>query len=369
MDEGRIFDIGKRYIPGGVSPFIIKSAKGVALLDEDGKEYIDFNLGKGSLVFGHSDDTIESSIINTLKDKKSLFDNSFMEVEISRFICEKLEYIDMVKFFSSKEEAMMKAINLSKIFTKKQKVLTFGFYNECERSEDVIKCEINNEEKLIDIFKVHGQEIASAIFNLASMNLGKEKCSIRFVKLLRNLCSKSGVILIFDEYKTSFRTSFKGFKDYYNLSPDLSVFGQVLGSGLGLAAFGGKRKIMDRYNEKEDVKINTLALTAGFTVLNKLYEHPEYEMHIESVSKKLYDGLNKIKEKYDCKFNVSKFAGMVKISFQDDLYEKYYKYMIREGFVVPLSEEEPLYICTEHTIIHIFKFIKTFESFVEIYGK
>lgn len=363
MEKDKIFTSGKRYIPGGINELIIKSAKGVKLFDENDKEYIDFDLGGGSLILGHSNDGVVKSLISTLQDEVCLFDNSLAEVKISEFLCNNIDYIDMVKSYYSKEKAIEAAINLSKVYTKKDKVLTFTLKKGCNKGGNSIVCKFDDEKELIELFNKFNKEIAVALIEPISIKNGIRRCNPKFLKVLRTLCNKNGVILIFDEYVSAFRTSFKGIRGEYDVLPDLVIFGQVLNGGMGGAYLGGKRKIMDKYSEENNISVNTLSIVNGIEILNRLFTHPEYYVQIESVSKKLEEGLNKIKNKLNAKFTVEKSLGMIQLIIEPTLYNKYYHYMLEKGFNVPHFINQPLFICAEHNITHVFKYLKAFEEF------
>lgn len=364
MEKDKIFASGKRYIPGGVKELMIKSAKGVKLFDEDDREYIDFDLGGGSLILGHSNETVVKALTCALQDDICLFENSFAEVEISKFLCENIDYIDMVKVHNSKTNAIKAAINMGRTYTKKEKILTFKSSEEKNPSLNYISCNLNDENELLSKFNKYGKEIAVAIIEPVSIEDGIKCCNEKFLKLLRTLCNKNGVVLIFDEYVSSFRTSFKGVRGETDVLPDLVVFGKVLNCGMAGAYLGGKRKIMDRQYDDKQNSINTLSIVGGIAILNRLFAHPEYHQQIESVSKKLEDGLNKIKNKYNGEFCVKRASGMVQIEIESKLYKKYYYFMLEKGFNIPKSNDKPLFICSEHNITHVFKFLKSFEEFL-----
>ena len=282
LENERIFNESKMYMPGGVNspvrayrgmsmtPPIIKSGKGVIIVDEDGNEYIDFVLAYGPLLLGHCHEKVVEAIKDTAEKSIAFGAPTKLELEMSKFLCENMPNIDMVRMVNSGTEATMSAIKLARGYTKRDKIVKFagcyhghydGFLVEAGSGvltgnipgspgvpEDSIKNTLigiyNDEKQISNLFKEYGNEIAAVIIEPVAGNMGVVKAENSFMQLVRTLCNKYGSLLIFDEVMSGFRVSFKGAQTLFNVTPDLVTYAKVMGGGLPCGAYGGKRKIM-----------------------------------------------------------------------------------------------------------------------------
>lgn len=423
MENEKIFNESKRYMPGGVNspvraykgikmtPPIIKSGKGVKIVDEDGNEYIDFVLAWGPLLLGHGNEKVVKAIQDTAKEAIAFGAPTKLELEMSKFLCKNMPSVEMVRMVNSGTEATMSAIKLARGYTKRDKVIKFagcyhghydGFLVEAGSGvltgnipgspgvpEDSIKNTLigvyNDEKQVAGLFKEYGEEIAAVIIEPVAGNMGVVKADDKFMKLLRTLCNKYGSLLIFDEVMSGFRVAFKGAQTLFDVVPDLVTYAKIMGGGLPCGAYGGKRKIMECLSPAGGVyqagtmSGNPVVMAAGLATLNQLYDHPEYYNHIERIGEKLEDGLLKVSEKYNLPIQVNRVGGMFTIFFTDekvDSYEKvkkcdidrfnrYFTHMIKSGINIAPSQYEAVFLSTEHNITHVYKFVKAFESFAK----
>lgn len=423
MENEKIFNESKRYMPGGVNspvraykgikmtPPIIKSGKGVKIVDEDGNEYIDFVLAWGPLLLGHGNEKVVKAIQDTAKEAIAFGAPTKLELEMSKFLCKNMPLVEMVRMVNSGTEATMSAIKLARGYTKRDKVIKFagcyhghydGFLVEAGSGvltgnipgspgvpEDSIKNTLigvyNDEKQVAGLFKEYGEEIAAVIIEPVAGNMGVVKADNKFMKLLRTLCNKYGSLLIFDEVMSGFRVAFKGAQTLFDVVPDLVTYAKIMGGGLPCGAYGGKRKIMECLSPAGGVyqagtmSGNPVVMAAGLATLNQLYDHPEYYNHIERIGEKLEDGLLKVSEKYNLPIQVNRVGGMFTIFFTDekvDSYEKvkkcdidrfnrYFTHMIKSGINIAPSQYEAVFLSTEHNITHVYKFVKAFESFAK----
>lgn len=423
MENERIFNESKRYMPGGVNspvrayrgmsmtPPIIKSGKGVKIVDEDGKEYIDFVLAYGPLLLGHCNDKVVDAIKKTAEKSIAFGAPTNLELEMGKFLCENMPNIDMVRMVNSGTEATMSAIKLARGYTKRDKIVKFagcyhghydGFLVEAGSGvltgnipgspgvpEDSIKNTLigiyNDEKQIANLFKEYGDEIAAVIIEPVAGNMGVVKAKDSFIQLLRTLCNRYGSLLIFDEVMSGFRVAFKGAQTLFNVVPDLVTYAKVMGGGLPCGAYGGKREIMQCLSPSGDVyqagtmSGNPIVMAAGLATLNELHNHPEYYNHIERIGSKLVDGLMKVSEKYNLPIQINRVGAMLTIFFSEepvDSYEKvkkcdldrfrrYFEHMIKSGIHLPPSQFETFFLSTEHNITHVYKFVKAFEEFAK----
>ena len=359
---------------------VMKSGKGVVITDENDKEYIDFVLAGGSLILGHSNDKVVESINDTCKNGIAFDTPTKLELRLSELLCETMKNVEMVRVVNSELEAKICAINLAKRYTKRNKILRFeGCYEEEFKSllEDELNntliCKYNDENELRKLFKEYGKEIAAVVIEPVAGNIGVIKAEESFMKKLRMYCDRFGALLIFDESTSGFRVAFQGTENLFDIKPDLVTYAKIIGGGLPCGVYGGKEGIMELVDKDITIGANPLVMSSGLSTLNQLYDHPEYYNHIERIGQKLEDGLYKVRDKYNLPIIVNRFGGMMSILFTDkdvdkcDLnrFERYFNYMRENGFNIPKSQFDSLFLSTEHNITHIFKFIKAFEGFAE----
>ncbi|MGL4108756.1 glutamate-1-semialdehyde 2,1-aminomutase [Clostridium sp. LP20] len=423
MQNERIFNESKEYMPGGVNspvrayknlgvnPPVIKSGKGVVITDEDGKEYIDFVLAWGPLILGHCNDKVVEAIQDTSKKAIAFGAPTELELKMSQLLCELMPNIEMVRMVNSGTEATMSAIKLARGYTKRDKIIKFagcyhghfdGFLVEAGSGvltegipgsqgvpEDSIKNTLigvyNDENQVRELFKNYGKEIAAVIIEPVAGNMGVIKAQDKFMKKLRMYCDRFGALLIFDEVMSGFRVGFKGAQELFDVSPDLVTYAKIMGGGLPCGAYGGKKEIMKHLSplggvyQAGTMSGNPIVMAAGLATLNQLYDHPEYYNHIENIGKKLEDGLYKVSEKYNLPITINRFGGMMTIFFTDkevtsyvdvkgcdeERFKRYFLHMLNSGFNLPPSQYESLFLSTSHNITHVYKFVKAFEEFVK----
>lgn len=418
-----IFNESKKYMPGGVNspvrayrdmemtPPIIRSGKGAVIVDEEGKEYIDFVLAWGPLLLGHCNENVVKAIKDTSEKALAFGAPTFSELEMSRFLCENMPNIDMVRMVNSGTEATMSAVKLARGYTKRDKIVKFagcyhghfdGFLVEAGSGvltdgipgslgvpEDSIKntiiCRYNDEKQLVDIFKKYGKDIAAVIIEPVAGNMGTIKADDKFMKRLRRLCNGYNSILIFDEVMSGFRVDFYGAQSLFDVEPDMVTYAKIIGGGLPCGAYGGKREIMEQLSplggvyQAGTMSGNPIVMAAGLATLKQLKEHKEYYNHIERVGKKLEDGLYKVSEKYNIPISINRYGGMMTVFFTDrdvntfedvktcdeGRFKRYFTHMIQSGINIPPSQYETLFLSTCHNITHVFKFVKAFEEFAK----
>lgn len=423
MKSNTIFEESKKYMPGGVNspvrafknmeinPLVLKSGKGAIVKDEDDKEYIDFVLAWGPLMLGHCNDGVVRAIKETSEKSIAFGAPTDLELKMAELLCKSLPNIEMIRMVNSGTEATMSAVKLARGYTKRDKIIKFagcyhghfdGFLVEAGSGvltegipgslgvpEDSIKNTLigvyNDEKQLRELFKNYGKEIAAVIIEPVAGNMGVIKADTEFMKKLRMYCDRFGALLIFDEVMSGFRVGFTGAQELFDVKPDLVTYAKIMGGGLPCGAYGGKKKIMEQLSpigsvyQAGTMSGNPLVMAAGLATLNQLYDHPEYYNHIESIGKRLEDGFNKISMKYNMPITVNRVGGMMTLFFTEgkvncyedvkkcdgERFKRYFKHMIDKGFNIPPSQFESLFLCTEHTIGHIFKFIKAFEEFAK----
>lgn len=419
-----IFEESKIYMPGGVNspvrsfkdmginPPVIKEGNGVIIKDEDGNEYIDFVLAWGPLILGHCDRDVVKAIKDEAEIALAFGAPTKLELDLSKFMCENLETVDMVRMVNSGTEATMSAIKLARGYTKKNKIVKFagcyhghfdGFLVEAGSGvltegiagslgvpEDSIKNTLigiyNDEKSMEELFEKYGDDIACVIIEPVAGNMGVIKAKESFIKTLRRLCDEYGALLIFDEVMSGFRVSFKGAQSLFDEKPDLVTYAKIMGGGLPCGAYGGKKEIMEQLSplggvyQAGTMSGNPIVMAAGLATLKKLKSDLSVYDHIETLGKKFEEGIEEISNKYGIGTVVNRVGGMMTLFFTDDSkiesyadvkncdlerFKRYFIHMLEEGFNIAPSQFEAVFLSTKHTEEHINKFLEAFERFAK----
>ncbi|MBW6409193.1 glutamate-1-semialdehyde 2,1-aminomutase [Clostridium weizhouense] len=422
MNNLEIFEESKKYMPGGVNspvrsfkdmnmnPPVIESGKGVRIKDEEGKEYIDFVLAWGPLLLGHCDEDVVNAIQKTSEKALAFGAPTKLELDLSRFMCTNLDNIDMIRLVNSGTEATMSAVKLARGYTGRSKIVKFagcyhghfdGFLIEAgsgvltegipgslgvpqESVENTLIGIYNDKNQIRQLFEKYGSEIAGVIIEPVAGNMGVIKAEDSFMEELRQLCNQYGSLLIFDEVMTGFRVAFKGAQTLFNVKPDLVTYAKIMGGGLPCGAYGGKKEIMENLSPTGGVyqagtmSGNPIVVAAGLATLNKLNNNLEYYNHIENIGSKLENGLLKISKEYNLSLVVNRVGGMLTIFFTDlkevktyedvktcnvEMFKRYFKHMLKEGFNVAPSQFEAMFLSVKHTEEHIDNFLSAFKKF------
>ena len=422
MRNSKIFEESNKYMPGGVNspvrayrgmtitPPIIKSGKGVVIKDENGKEYIDFVLAWGPMILGHCDEDVVKSITEITQSAIAFGAPTELELQMAKFLCENLDNIDMVRMVNSGTEATMSAIKLARGYTKKNKIIKFagcyhghfdGFLIEAgsgvltegipgslgvpeESIQNTLIGIYNNEDQVRKVFKEHGNDIAAIIIEPVAGNMGVIKAEESFMRTLRELCDEYGALLVFDEVMSGFRVAFKGAQTLFDVSPDLVTYAKIMGGGLPCGAYGGRRDIMEQLSPMGGVyqagtmSGNPIVMAAGLTTLNKLKANPEVYNHIDKMGERLEKGMLEIAKEKNIPLVINRYGGMMTIFFTElkevrsyddvktcniEMFNKYFVHMIENGFNIPPSQFEALFLSTKHNEEHIDKFLNAFRNF------
>ncbi|WP_416173343.1 glutamate-1-semialdehyde 2,1-aminomutase [Clostridium sp. LIBA-8841] len=423
MDRNKeIFEESKKYMPGGVNspvrsfgsvginPPIIKSGKGAMIKDENGNEYIDFVLAWGPMILGHCDEDVVEAIKKTSEESIAFGASTKLELDLAKLLCETLDNVDMIRMVNSGTEATMSAVKLARGYTKKDKIIKFagcyhghfdGFLIEAGSGvltegipgclgvpEESIKNTLigiyNNEKQVEDLFEKYGNDIAGVIIEPVAGNMGVVKCNPKFMRKLRELCDKYGSLLIFDEVMCGFRVAYKGAQTLFDVKPDLVTYAKIMGGGLPCGAYGGRREIMENLSplggvyQAGTMSGNPIVMSAGLATVNKLHDNPSYYEHIEKIGEKLEKGVLEIAKKKGIGLVVNRQGGMMTLFFTDlkevtsyddvktcdgERFKRYFLHMLENGFNIPPSQFEAMFLSVKHTEEHIDKFLEAFESF------
>lgn len=421
MSNQQIFDESKKYMPGGVNspvrayrdmgidPPVMKSGKGVMIKDEDGNEYIDFVLAWGPMILGHCNEEVVTCIKEISESAIAFGAPTELELQMSRFLCEEMDNVEMVRFVNSGTEATMSAIKLARGYTGKNKIIKFagcyhghfdGFLVEAGSGvltegiagclgipNDSIKNTLvgvyNDMEQVRNLFEAYGDDIAAVIIEPVAGNMGVVKAEDQFVETLRVLCDEYGSLLIFDEVMSGFRVAYKGAQSLFAVKPDLITYAKIIGGGLPCGVYGGRREIMEKLSplggvyQAGTMSGNPVVMAAGISTLNILKEHQEIYTHINKIGEKLQRGIEEIAREKGIKLTVNRVGGMMTVFFTDrnpvrtyedakscdlNMFKKYFLHMLKSGFNIPQSQFESMFLSAVHTEEHIDKFLEAFRK-------
>ena len=401
-----LFERAKKMIPGGVNspvracrsvgtdPLFIDKALGSKLIDADGNEYIDYIGSWGPMILGHSHPAVISAIEQVLKRGTSFGAPVDLEVELAELILEAMPAIDKVRMVSSGTEATMSAIRVARGVTGRNTIIKFdGCYHGHADSflvaagsgvatlgiagspgvpESVIahtmSLPYNDMETFISVMNKSGDSIAAVIVEPVAGNMGLVPPADGFLETLRKETSKHGTLLIFDEVMTGFRVSKGGAQGLYNIDPDMSCFGKIVGGGLPVGAYGGKEHIMSQVAPEGPVyqagtlSGNPIAMAAGIATLKEIGKPGFYEA-LERSSARLVKGLQQAAVNTGTKAVLNRVGSMVGIFLTDhpvgnfddaktsdlEKFALYYRKMLDRGIYLAPSQFEALFVSAAHS--------------------
>jgi glutamate-1-semialdehyde 2,1-aminomutase len=405
-------------LPGGVNspvrafksvnmdPIFMASGKGAIIKDIDGNEYIDYVLSWGPLILGHTDPDVVAGIQRVAETGTSFGAPTLAENELAKLVIDRVPSIEMVRMVSSGTEATMSALRLARGYTGRNIILKFeGCYHGHADSllikagsgvatlglpdspgvpESVAKNTItvayNDLEGVKAVFAEFGDDLAAVIVEPVAGNMGVVPPEPGFLEGLRELTENNGALLIFDEVMTGFRVGYNCAQGYFGVTPDLTCLGKVIGGGLPVGAYGGKRKIMENIAPAGTVyqagtlSGNPLAMTAGIETLKKL--SPSSYDYFKELGDQLEAGFREAAEKYDIPHTVNRAGSMIGFFFTNEevtdydkaktsdlgMFAEYYRLMAEEGIFLPPSQFEGMFLSTAHTEEHIAKTVGAFHT-------
>jgi len=357
-----LFERANKFIPGGVNspvrafksvggtPIFIKRAKGAVLYDENDNEYIDYIASWGPMIMGHAYAPVLKAIKQKLADSTSFGAPTELEIDIAELICSMVPNVDLVRMVNSGTEACMSAIRLARGFTGRDKVIKFrGNYHGHGDSfliqagsgavtlgtpnspgvtknvaRDTLLADYNNLAQVERIISAYKDDVAAIIVEPVAGNMGCILPEPGFLEGLRELCDESGALLILDEVMTGFRLARGGAQERLGVDADLVCMGKVIGAGMPVGAYGGKKEIMDHVApvgpvyQAGTLSGNPIAMIAGYTLLKHLNEHPEVYESLDKKGTKLAKGLDKVLEKSGFDYQLNQLGSMISVHFTDE---------------------------------------------------
>ncbi|KGQ39354.1 glutamate-1-semialdehyde 2,1-aminomutase [Gallibacterium anatis] len=402
-----LFEKAQQFIPGGVNspvrafngvsgtPVFIQRAQGAYLYDSEGKQYIDYVGSWGPMVLGHNHPSILNAVIETAKNGLSFGAPTELEIELAELVCRLVPSIEMVRMVNSGTEATMSAIRLARGYTKRDKIIKFeGCYHghadsllvkagsgaltlgqpsspgvPSDFAKHTLTCTYNDLSSVEEMFKQYPNEIACIIVEPVAGNMNCVPPKPGFLQGLRQLCDQYGALLIIDEVMTGFRVSLSGAQSYYDVKPDLTTLGKIIGGGMPVGAFGGKKEIMQYIAPTGPVyqagtlSGNPIAMAAGIACLTELAK-PENEKLLAEKTKTLAEGLRTLAKKHQIPFVVNYVGGMFGLFFTDqdkvecyqevmkcdvERFKKFFHLMLEQGIYLAPSAFEAGFMSLAHS--------------------
>lgn len=402
-----LFNEAKKYIPGGVNspvrafksvggnPIFIERAAGSQLIDVDGNEYIDYIGSWGPHIFGHRPKFINDALVTAISKGTSFGAPTEIEVKMAKLISDLVPSVEVVRMVNSGTEATMSAVRVARGYTGKEKIIKFeGCYHGHAdfflikagsgaltfgvptspgitkgNAADTLVADYNNIISVKELIQKNKNEIAAIIIEPIAGNMGTVKADDSFIKELRYICSEEKIILIFDEVMTGFRVAKGGAQEVLDVIPDLSTFGKIIGGGLPVGAYGGKREIMETVSpvgpvyQAGTLSGNPLALAAGYSSLQYIQNHPEVYTALEEKSSYIEKGIINNLKIVGKNFRLNRVGSMMTLFFTEEkvwdfnsavksdtkLYAKYFHEMLNRGIYLPPAQFEAFFVSTSHT--------------------
>lgn len=402
-----LFEEAKKYIPGGVNspvrafksvggnPIFIEKAAGSRIYDVDGNEYIDYVGSWGPHLFGNNPKFIQNIIAEKYTNGISFGTPTPAEIDMAKALTSLVPGCELVRMTNSGTEATMSAIRLARGYTERDKIIKFEGCYHGHGDSFLIKAgsgaltfgvptspgvtkgaaldtlvadfnDITSVEKLVDENK--GQ-IAAIIIEPIAGNMGVIKSTRNFLDKLRKLCDSEGIILIFDEVMTGFRVASGGAQSIYGITPDISTFGKIIGGGMPVGAFGGKKKIMEMVSplgpvyQAGTLSGNPLAMAIGAAILNKIARDPGIYDDLEEKAEYLENGLRENLYKLGLKYSMNRAGSMLSLFFTEEpvvdfktavtsdtkKYAEYFHGMLKRGIYLAPAQFEAMFVSTVHT--------------------
>jgi glutamate-1-semialdehyde 2,1-aminomutase len=402
----QLFVEAKKYIPGGVnspvrafrsvgmSPLFIERGQGSHVYDVDGNDYIDYVGSWGPLILGHAHPGVVEAIKKITENGTSFGAPTKLETDMAKLVSEIVPSVEVVRMVNSGTEATMSALRLARGYTKRNKILKFeGCYHghadsllikagsgvatlalpdspgvPTDVASHTITVPYNDIESLRIAFQRYGNDLAAVIVEPVAGNMGVVPPRSGFLEELRKITEENGTLLIFDEVMTGFRVDYHCAQGKFGIRPDLTTLGKVIGGGLPVGAYGGRREIMEQIApagpiyQAGTLSGNPLAMTAGYMTLKELGKAGVYE-ELERKSARLEEGFHRNCEEFGIPHCITRVGSMLCLFFTDqqvvnyesaktsdlDRFSQYFRYMVEEGIFLPPSQFEGMFISTAHS--------------------
>lgn len=416
-----LFAAAKQHIPGGVNspvrafgsvgltPRFIASAKGDRITDVDGNEMIDYVCSWGPGILGHAHPRVIKAVQEACENGLTYGAPTEKEVEIAELIAELMPSMEVNRLVSSGTEAVMSAIRTARGYTKRDKIIKFkGCYHghsdgllvkagsaalttsvpdsagvPADYTKNTLVALYNDRKPVEELFEANPKDIAAVIVEPVAANMGVVLPEPGFLEFLREITTQYGALLIFDEVITGFRLSLGGAQEYFGIRPDLTTLGKIVGGGMPIGAYGGKREIMDMVSpvglvyQAGTLSGNPIATTAGIETLKMLKEDSAIYQRLEAKAKKLADALKAVAGDQVCINQIGSLIGVFftqkevrdyesAVSSDTARYAEYFAYLLEHGIYVAPSQFEAMFVSDVHTDEDIEKTCKVMKDYFRL---
>ena len=402
-----LFERAQLFIPGGVNspvrafrsvggtPLFFKSAKGSILTDVDGKNYIDYIGSWGPMILGHCHKPIVETLKKATENTTSFGAPTELEADIAELICEMVPAVEKVRMTNSGTEACMSAIRVARGYTNKEKFIKFegNYHGHADAflikagsgaitlgvpnspgvtkgtAQDTLLAPYNDLSAVKKIIEDNPNQIAAIILEPVAGNMGCIPPKNGFLEGLRSLCNEHDIILIFDEVMTGFRLSKGGASEYYGVTPDMVTLGKIIGGGLPVGAFGGKKEIMDMVApvgpvyQAGTLSGNPIAMGCGYTLLKELNENPSIYSQLEENTAYFEKELRRVFDNKNLRYTINRVGSMISFHFDidevnnfddacnanADLFKTLFHGVLKRGVYFAPSAFESLFLSTTHS--------------------
>ena len=390
-----LFEEAVNLIPGGVNspvrafgsvgmtPRFIASAEGAYMTDADGKRYLDYVGSWGPMILGHANPMVLEKVMEACRRGLSFGAATEAEVDMARLICSMVPSVEMVRMVNSGTEAVMSAVRAARGYTGRNKIIKFeGCYHGYSDAmlvkagsgvmtagvpdssgvpagctEDTLLAVYNDLDSVKDLFDAWDGQIAALIVEPVGANMGVVPPAPGFLEGLRKLCTEHGAVLIFDEVITGFRLARGGAQEYYGIQADLTTYGKIIGGGMPVGAYGGRREIMEvvspvgKVYQAGTLSGNPVAMAAGLAQLTYLNEHPEIYKDLERKGELLYGGMENLCREHNLPYQVNHVSSLGCLFFSADpvtdyasakksdtkAFTEYFRQMLESGIYIAPS--------------------------------
>ena len=402
-----LFERAQLFIPGGVNspvrafrsvggtPLFFKSAKGSILTDADDKNYIDYIGSWGPMILGHCHEPIVETLKKATENTTSFGAPTELEADIAELICEMVPAVEKVRMTNSGTEACMSAIRVARGYTNKEKFIKFegNYHGHADAflikagsgaitlgvpnspgvtkgtAQDTLLAPYNDLSAVKKIIEDNPNQIAAIILEPVAGNMGCIPPKKGFLEGLRSLCNEHDIVLIFDEVMTGFRLSKGGASEYYGVTPDMVTLGKIIGGGLPVGAFGGKKEIMDMVApvgpvyQAGTLSGNPIAMGCGYTLLKELNENPSIYSQLEENTAYFEKELRRVFDNKNLRYTINRVGSMISFHFDidevnnfddacnanADLFKTLFHGVLKRGVYFAPSAFESLFLSTTHT--------------------
>lgn len=420
MINSNLYSRAKKVMPGGVNspvrsykavggePVFIQSAKGSRIYDAEGKEYIDYIGSWGPMILGHNHPKIAASVKKAVDNGLSFGAPTENEVVMAELVTSMVPGLEMIRMVNSGTEAVMSALRLARAYTKRCKIIKFDgcYHGHCdsmlvkagsgaltlshpdslgvtdELARNTLIADYNDSLSVQRLFAENKGEIAAVILEPVAANMGVVSPAEGFLADLRRICDQHGALLIFDEVITGFRLCTGGAQQYFGVRADIVTFGKIIGGGMPVGAYGGRKEIMALVSplggvyQAGTLSGNPIAMAAGITQLTELRGSKEIYPRIDGLARMLEEGFCEIAEKLGLPLSVNRVASLVCIFFTKEavtdfktakrsdtaLYAKYFKKMLDRGVHLAPAQFEALFVSAAHSQDDIRKTLQIAEN-------